>query len=31
MLMIVCGINANDNVLPLLWALVPIENKEWWI
>jgi hypothetical protein len=30
MLMIVCGIDANDNVLPLSWALVPTENEEWW-
>jgi zinc finger SWIM domain-containing protein 3 len=31
MLMIVCSIDANNNVLPLLWALVPTENEEWWI
>jgi hypothetical protein len=30
MLMIACGIDANDNVLPLSWALVPTENEEWW-
>ena len=29
-LMIVCGINANDNMLLLLWALVPTENEEQW-
>ena len=28
MLMIICDINTNNNVLPLLWALVPTENKE---
>jgi len=28
--MIICGINVNDNVIPLSWALVPTENKEWW-
>ncbi len=28
MLMIVYSININDNVLPLLQALVPIENEE---
>ena len=28
MLIIVCSINANDNILLLAWALVPIENKE---
>ena len=31
MLIIVVGINANDNILPLSWALVPTENEEWWI
>ena len=30
MLMIAVGIDANDNVLPLSWALVPTENEEWW-
>jgi hypothetical protein len=30
MLMIVVGIDANDNAIPLAWALVPIESEEWW-
>jgi hypothetical protein len=30
MLMIAVGIDANDNILPLSWALVPTENDEWW-
>ena len=30
MLIVAVGIDANDNVLLLSWALVPIENKEWW-
>src|SRR5215212_7149039 len=30
MLMIAVGIDANDNVIPLSWALVPTENEEWW-
>ena len=30
MLLIICGIDANDNVLPLSWALVPTENEQWW-
>lgn len=30
MLLIACGIDANDKVLPLAWALVPIENEIWW-
>jgi hypothetical protein len=30
MLMIAVGIDANDNVLPLSWALVPTESEEWW-
>ena len=30
MLLIAVGIDANDNVLPLSWALVPTENEEWW-
>ena len=29
-LMIAVGIDANDNVLVLLQALVPTENNEWW-
>ena len=28
MLMIVCGLDANNNVLLLSWALVPTENEE---
>jgi hypothetical protein len=28
MLMIAVRINANDNILPLSWALVPTEDKE---
>lgn len=28
--MIAVGIDANDNVLPLSWALVPTESEEWW-
>jgi transposase-like protein len=30
MLLIACGIDANDKVVPLAWALVPIENEVWW-
>jgi transposase-like protein len=30
MLLVACGIDANDQVIPLAWALVPIENKIWW-
>jgi hypothetical protein len=30
MLLICCGIDANDRVLPIAWGLVPIENEEWW-
>ena len=26
-LLIACGIDANDEVLPIAWALVPIENE----
>ena len=29
-LLIAVGIDANDEVLPLACALVPIENSEWW-
>jgi len=29
-LLIAVSINANDQTLPLAWALVPIKNKEWW-
>ena len=28
-LLIVVGIDANDETLPLAWALVPIENQAW--
>jgi len=30
MLLVACGIDANDKVIPLAWALVPIENEVWW-
>jgi hypothetical protein len=30
MLLVACGIDANDHVVPLAFALVPIENHEWW-
>jgi transposase-like protein len=30
MLMIAVGIDANDNAIPLAWALVPTESEEWW-
>jgi len=30
MLLIACGIDANDKVVPIAWALVPIENETWW-
>ena len=30
MLLIACGIDANDQVIPLAWALVPIEDASWW-
>ena len=29
-LLIVVGIDANNETLPLAWALVPIENQAWW-
>lgn len=29
-LLVACGIDANDQVIPLAWALVPIENEIWW-
>jgi hypothetical protein len=29
MLMIAVGIDANNNAIPLAWALVPTESKEW--
>jgi hypothetical protein len=28
-LMIAVGIDVNDNAIPLAWALVPTESKEW--
>jgi hypothetical protein len=31
MLLIAYSIDANDEILLLAWALVPIENKRWWI
>lgn len=30
MLLVACGIDANDKVVPIAWALVPIENELWW-
>jgi len=30
MLMIAVGIDANDNAIPLAWALVLTESEEWW-
>jgi hypothetical protein len=29
-LLIVVGIDAEDRILPLTWALVPSENETWW-
>ena len=29
-LLTMIGIDGNNNVLPLAWALVPIESIEWW-
>jgi hypothetical protein len=29
-LLVACGIDANDHVVPLAWALVPVENHDWW-
>jgi hypothetical protein len=31
MLLIATSIDANDNALPLSWAIVPTENEEWWL
>jgi hypothetical protein len=31
MLLIAVGIDANSNILPLAWAVVPTENDEWWL
>jgi hypothetical protein len=30
MLLIATGLDANNQILPLSWALVPTENTEWW-
>jgi hypothetical protein len=30
MLLIACGIDANNQVIPLAWALVPIKEASWW-
>ena len=30
MLLFARGIDANDQVIPLAWALVPIEESSWW-
>ena len=30
MILIACGIDANDKVIPLERGLVPIENEMWW-
>jgi hypothetical protein len=30
-LFVACGVDANDKGVPLAWALVPIENKKWWL
>ena len=29
-LLVACRIDANDCVVPLAWALVPVENHDWW-
>jgi hypothetical protein len=29
-LLIACGVDANNETLPLAWALVPIECSTWW-
>ena len=29
-LLIAVGIDTEDHILPLAWALVPIENEAWW-
>jgi hypothetical protein len=31
MLLIAVGIDANSNILPLAWAVIPTENDEWWL
>jgi hypothetical protein len=30
MMFIACGIDANNETIPLAWALVPTENELWW-
>jgi len=30
MMLMIAVIDANDNAIPLAWALVPTENEEWW-
>jgi hypothetical protein len=30
MLMICCGLDANEQIVPLAWGLVPTENGYWW-
>jgi hypothetical protein len=29
-LIIAVGVDANNNGVPLAWALVPIEDEYWW-
>jgi hypothetical protein len=29
-LLVIYSIDANDEVLPVAWGLVPIENTQWW-
>jgi transposase-like protein len=29
-LLVACSVDANNETLPLAWALVPIECSEWW-
>ena len=29
-LLVAIGINANDKIYPLAWALVPIKDEFWW-
>jgi hypothetical protein len=31
MLLIATCLDANNQVLPIAWALVPTENAQWWI
>jgi hypothetical protein len=30
-LFVACSVDANDRGVLLAWALVPIENKCWWL